>query len=83
MKKCDVRQYSDMAKCESCGLCWDMNDQFPPECKMYNDQRHEDERTPKNAVKALLFVFIFAIVVYFYATKKLPARRIQLRHCSR
>lgn len=55
---CNVYQYSDMAKCETCGLCWDMNDPCEPECKMYNDQKHENERTPRNAIKAVIFVLI-------------------------
>jgi hypothetical protein len=65
MKPCKVRQYSDMTKCESCGLCWDTNDQYPPECKMYNDQEHEHEGTPKNALKALLFCAVFLLLIVF------------------
>jgi len=67
MKQCKVNQYSDMAKCETCGLCWDMNDQYPPECKMYNDQEHEHERTPKNTLKALCFILF--IVFLFLGLK--------------
>lgn len=65
MSKCDVRQYSDMAKCDKCGFCWDMNDPYEPECKMHQDQKHEHEKTPKNAVKALVFILVFFLPVVF------------------
>jgi hypothetical protein len=60
---CEIRQYSDMEKCEKCGLCWDMNDPNSPECKMYNDQRHEEKRTPQNAIKAAIFCAIVVVLL--------------------
>lgn len=30
--KCNIRQYSDMMQCHTCGLIWDANDPYPPEC---------------------------------------------------
>lgn len=34
--KCDIRQYSDQTRCESCGLAWDTNDARPPQCLLNN-----------------------------------------------
>ena len=31
--ECSARQFSDQMQCAKCGLCWDMNDPEPPECK--------------------------------------------------
>jgi len=33
MSKCEAVQHSDQKVCTRCGLCWDMNDPEPPECK--------------------------------------------------
>lgn len=30
--KCDIKNYSDQTKCETCGLTWDINDAHPPKC---------------------------------------------------
>lgn len=38
--KCEARQYSDQMVCEKCGLTWDMNDSFPPECKKETMKPH-------------------------------------------
>ena len=29
---CDIRQFSDMAECQKCGLRYDINDPCPPPC---------------------------------------------------
>ncbi|AII30167.1 hypothetical protein [Pseudoalteromonas phage B8b] len=29
---CNARQYSDIMRCESCNLTWDVNDPEPPKC---------------------------------------------------
>jgi len=63
MSKCKVKQYSDMAKCEKCGLCWDINDPCEPECKMYNDHVHKDEKIDKT--EAIVFVCIIAVILIF------------------
>lgn len=31
---CKARQYSDEMQCGWCGLCWDVNDPDPPECRV-------------------------------------------------
>lgn len=32
--KCNVREYSDKTRCETCGLEWESNSPFEPTCTM-------------------------------------------------
>ncbi len=37
VNNCQAVQHSDQKVCTRCGLCWDMNDPDPPQCKTAHD----------------------------------------------
>jgi hypothetical protein len=62
MDSCKIRQYSDMTKCESCGLCWDTNDQYPPDCPVKD---FYPNKTEKLSFSRAVFVVIFLVFLLF------------------
>ena len=43
---CEIRQFSDMAECQTCGMKWDVNDPFPPVCNYGENKPTQPQLTP-------------------------------------